>query len=161
VRTNKALARIVMVLGAALLALGTAITAFTSTASAQTHAHSAAVRYAAPATDGGCATDYLHAVQLCFHFYGGRTSNEAIGSIENLTTGTATNVHIEITGPKGSFNSPTWNIGAHQSRTYSVCPSECYWNPGTYEAILWQYYGNWSWPYYSYHKIAHYSATVS
>jgi hypothetical protein len=160
VRTNKALARIVMVLGAALLALGTAITAFTSTASAQTHVHSAAVRSAAPATDGGCAMDYLHAVQLCFHLYGEGTSNEAAGSVENLTTGTAANVHIEITGPKGSFNSPTWSIGAHQSRTYSICQSKCYWNPGTYEAILWQYYGSRNWP-YSYHNIAHYYASVS
>jgi hypothetical protein len=149
-----------MMLGATLLAIGTATTAFTSTASAQTYAYSAAVRPAVPATDGGCATDALHAVLLCFHFYGGGTSNEAVGSVENLTAGTVANVHIEITGPKGSFNSPTWSIGAYQSRTYSVCPSKCYWNPGTYEAILWQYYSSWNWPYYSYHNIAHYYTPV-
>jgi hypothetical protein len=149
-----------MALGAVLLALGTATIAFTSTASAQTHAHSVAFRPAAPTTDGGCTTDALHAVQLCFHFYGGGTSNEAVGSAENLTAGTVPNVHIEITGPKGSFNSPTWSIGAYQTRTYSVCSTKCYWNPGTYEAILWQYYSSWQYYSGSYHDIARYYATV-
>jgi hypothetical protein len=145
---------------AMLVALGTAAaSASTSAASSRTDVASAAhssvaARSAVPATDGGCAKDALGEAELCFHFIGGGNTNEAVGEIVNLSTGTLANVHIELKGPSVTDNSQTWSIGARGQATYTVCPDKCHWDTGAYEVTLYQFYGG------AYHAIVRLNETV-
>jgi hypothetical protein len=144
---------------AMLVAMGTAASASTSATSSRTDVASAAhssvaARAAVPATDGGCAKDALGEAELCFHFVGGGNTDEAVGEIVNLSTGTLANVHISIKGPGVSDNSKTWSIGARGHETYTVCPKKCHWNTGGYQATLFQFYGG------AQHAIVRFNETV-
>ena len=145
---------------AMLVALGTAAaSASTSAASSRTDVASAAhssvaARSAVPAADGGCAKDALGEAELCFHFIGGGNTNEAVGEIVNLSTGTLANVHIQIKGPGVNDNSRTWSIGARGHETYTVCPDKCHWDTGGYEVTLYQFYAG------AYHAIVRLNETV-
>jgi hypothetical protein len=144
---------------AMLVAMGTAASASTSATSSRTDVVSAAhpsvaARSAVPATDGGCAKDALGEAELCFHFIGGGNTDEAVGEIVNLSSGTMANVHIQIKGPGVNDNSRTWSIGARGHETYTVCPEKCHWDTGGYEVTLYQLYDG------AYHAIVRLSETV-
>jgi hypothetical protein len=101
-----------------------------------------------PPTDGGCTVNGANALEVCLEIYGGGNNVDPIvGSGTNNSSNTV-NMHVEITGPGGTWNSNETNLKPSDTDTLTECPFGCTLASGTYEAIFWEYSGG------SYHNEA-------